>query len=967
MRLSNNRRSKAQALVKIGVAAGSLLTIDSVLEGNALGGGILGNKRAIAQVTPDSTLGSIVNGSTADSCLAATCTITGGTLNTAESTLLHSFSQFSLDSPSGDHSALFVDPGVRDIIVRVTGGSDSLVNGLISSSTESSANLFLINPNGIAFGPHAQLDLGGSFVASTASKVMFENGVELLTGQPTDSRDRLLTISAPVGLGFIESSGPITTQGTGNRLVFGSPDRPDAFVNRLFQQPAPPAPPDAFPQPPSLPPISEIAVRPGQTIALLGNGIELAGGNLTAAGGQIAIGSLSDGTLLFDQTLAPNYSSVSRFADITLTQRSTLEVSDSHPGQVLLQGRDISVMDSSAVLAETLPAIDVLQMDFPEQPPLLAENSSGGLIDIRATGTIQISDFTADPQIPFNPPFHSYLSVDTAPGAEGVGGVVSVQTRNLAIERGGQIGANAYGNGNAGRIQLVVSETAFLGGESFLGPSGLFAITGETGSGNSGQIDIKAGRLSISEGAQVITSSFNRGTAGSISVEADQVTLVGTSLPFEISLPDGTTDTIVSPTLLQSTMGEGSQGQGGDISINAEQVVLFEGAEITTGTFGQGQSGDVNISASDIEVSGFDALEGPSLVSTTVSGGATGTGGRLRLDAQQLQVLNGAQVNSGTRGPGPSGDLIVNSESVLVSGQTNEGRSGLFATAIGDVGAGGNLIVTANSVEVNDGGTLSVSNFPSRASSPIPPGRGAAGNLQVDARRITVRNQGLLSADTAVGDRGSITLTTDLLTLRDRSNITTNATGEATGGNININAANGFVIAVPDENSDITANAVFGDGGRVDITAQQVIGLQPREAVTSESDITASSDFGVAGETQLETLDPILRDQAAQTPQSTQVPALAQGCDASSSGSRFIQSGRGGLGTSPYGVLNNRQSLVDVSIPTALAAPENTANVPSSQASPVVEAQGWARDEQGSIMLVAASSDEGERCLNWRS
>lgn len=971
MSLLNHRRCQVQSLgslqtlVKISVAAGSLLVADSAL----------GGRQAIAQVTPDSTLGSVVNGSAAESCLAATCTITGGTLNAAESTLLHSFSQFSLDSLVGDHSALFIDPGVRDIIVRVTGGADSFINGLVGSNPESTANLFFINPNGIAFGPNAQLDLGGAFLASTASNVMFENGIELATGQPTASNDSLLTISAPIGLGFTASSGPITVQGTGNRLVFGSPEVPEDFVNRLFQQPLPAG---AFPGLPSLPPISEIAVRPGEAIALLGNGVELAGGNITAAGGQIAIGSLAEGSVLFDQNLAPAYNEVSRFADIALTQRSTLEASADSPGRVLIQGRDIAFVDSSAVLAETLPAIDVMQMDFPESPalePPLANLSAappnlGGLIDIRATDTVQVSDFTAEPQIPFNPPFHSYLSVDVAPGAEEAGGLVNLQARNLTVERGGQIGANTYGEGDAGRIQLTVDEITFFGGESFLGPSSLPAVASETSSGNSGQIDIKTGQLRMEQGAQIITSSFGSGTAGSISVEANEVALVGTSAPIEIPQPDGTIETILSPTLLQSTMGDRSQGQGSNISINANQILLAEGAEIITGTFGESDAGEINIVADSIEVSGFNALEGSSLIGTAVGERATGIGGSITVDANRLQVLNGGQINPGTRGVGPSGDLIVNSESVLVSGRNEEGRSGLFATAIGDVGAGGNLIVMANTVEVDNGATLSVSNFPSTTNSPTPPGRGPAGNLQVNAQTITVRNQGLLSADTAVGDRGSITLNTDVLTLRDRSNITTNAGGEATGGNITINANNGFVVAVPEENSDITANAEFGNGGRVDITAQQIIGIQPRMAPTEESDITASSEFGVAGETRLETLDPILRDQTAQTPQSTEVPALAQGCDASNgdTASRFVQSGRGGLGTSPYGVLNNRESLADVSIPAALATPEAANGAPSqASSSRIVEAQGWTVNEQGSVTLVATSANESERCLNWRS
>ncbi len=931
---------------------------------------------AIAQITPDSSLGTLVNGSASDSCLVTTCTITGGTLNSTNSTLLHSFSQFSLGQPSassgaGLSAAVFIDPGVNDIVVRVTGNAASFINGAIQASAGSTANLFLVNPSGIQFGPNAQLDLGGAFVASTAREILFANGVVLPAEDSIPASSDLLTISTPIGLGFLASdpSGLISVQGTGNRLTFGSPSNPnDQFVNRIFQQPFGPAPGG----PPPLPPISELAVQPGATIALIGNGVDLAGGNLTAAGGQIEIGSISAGRALLNSNLSVDYRQVSQFADIDLSERSTLEVSSSNPGTVRLRGRDISVVGSSAVLAETLAP---LLEDMPGDISGASGASDGGLIDLQANGNVLVSGFTAQPSIPFDPPFHSYLSVDAAPGASGSGGTLNIRSRSLTVADGGQIGANTYGDGDAGRLQITADETLALSGGSFLGPSGLFATTGQSGRGNSGQIVVGAKHFLLTDGAQALTSSNNEGAAGSIVINVDRVSLLGTGAPIEIPSPDGGFQTVVSPTLLQSTMGERAGGLGGDVAIKANQVLVAGGAEISTGTLGQGQSGNLNISTQALEVSGFSDLAGPSSVFTSAGFGATGNGGTLNIAANQLQVLNGAQIATSTAGAGRAGDLVVTSKSILVSGRTEQGRSGLFANAIGSVGDGGNLVVTTEDLTVSDGATLSVSNFPSSLTSPIPAGQGAAGDLRVSAAAITLRDQGSLSADTAAGDRGNITLQTDLLTLRRNSQITTNATRSATGGNINIDAADGFVVAVPDENSDITANAVFGDGGRVDITAQQVIGIQARPALTPLSDVTASSEFGIAGETRLETLNTDIRSPAAPLPQSTGVPALAQGCVAGGAGSsQFIQSGRGGLGTSPYGVLNSRDSLADVSIPETLAAvgSERSQSVedPTSVADPVsvVEAQGWIANEQGEITLIAPSpAGEAERCLSGQS
>ncbi len=953
-------RIRLPALAGIGLSAGAWMCADwAMMPG-----------MAIAQVIPDGSLGTLVNGSASDSCLASTCTITGGTLNGTGSTLLHSFSQFSLGqpfAPSGADlpSAVFIDPGVNDIVVRVTGNTTSLINGAIRASAGSTANLFLVNPSGIQFGPDAQLDLGGAFIGSTAQEILFANGIALPSGEASPANNNLLTVSAPIGLGFLasEPSAPITVQGTGNRLTFGFPDN---FVDRQFQQPSVIGPSGPL----LLPPISELAVQPGSAITLIADGVELRGGNLTAMGGQIEIGSVSEGTALLNSDLSVDYRQISRFSDIILTERSMLETSASSPGIVRLRGQDISIQGSSAVLAETLPMI----------PGEIESPSQGGFIDLQAKGDAIVSGFTEEPSFPFNPPFHSYLSVDAAPGATGSGGTLSIRSLNLSVESGGQVASNTYGNSNAGRLQITVDETFSLSGGSFLGPSGLFATTGQLGRGNSGQITVDAQHLLMTQGAQILTSNINEGAAGSILINADRVSLIGTGAPLEVPSPDGGFQTVVSPTLLQSDMGERSSGLGGDIVINADQVLVAEGAEISTGTSGQGQAGNLNISTQVFEVSGFSELEGPSSVLTSAAFGSTGNGGALNINANRLQVLNGAQIATSTAGTGKAGDLVVQGESILVSGRTAQGRSGLFANAIGSVGDGGNLLVTANELALRDGATLSVSNFPSGAASPIPPGQGAAGDLRVSARAVALSDQALLSADTAAGDRGNITLKTDVLTLRRNSQITTNATRSATGGNITIDAATGFVVAVPDENSDITANAVFGDGGRVDIAAQQVIGIQARPALTPLSDVTASSEFGIAGETRLETLNTDIRGQAVPLPQSTAVPAVAQGCVANGDGSnsQFIQSGRGGIGTSPYGVLNSRESLADVSIPATLAAVDSSSSeavadpavadpalLPVPMPVPMLEAQGWMTNEQGEVTLIAASpAGEAERCLS---
>ncbi|HHP7232069.1 MAG TPA: filamentous hemagglutinin, partial [Xenococcaceae cyanobacterium] len=194
------------------------------------------------------------------------------------------------------------------------------------------------------------------------------------------------------------------------------------------------------------------------------------------------------------------------------------------------------------------------------------------------------------------------------------------------------------------------------------------------------------------------------------------------------------------------------------------------------------------------------------------------------------------------------------------------------------------------------------------------------------------------------GDRGNLNLTTDLLRLRQASRISTDAQGTATGGNITIDARDGFLVAAPSENSDITANAVFGAGGRVDISALEIFGIQPRESLTLLSDITASSEFGIAGNIVLNTQDLNPVEELTELPNNLTPPQLAQGCQvAENSNSSFTNIGQGGLNPQPDQVLGSEDELLgDVQLPRQWTNNQQ-----------IVEAQGWVVDEQGKITLVA--------------
>ncbi|MCD8485984.1 MAG: filamentous hemagglutinin N-terminal domain-containing protein [Desertifilum sp.] len=124
---------------------------------------------AIAQIASDGTLNTTVipNGDR--------FTILNGT--SAGNNLFHSFQQFSVPTGGAATFDLVNTPNISTIFSRVTGGSLSRIDGLIQTSNGNQpVSLFLLNPNGIVFGPNAQLNLGGSFVGTTAHQIQFASG-----------------------------------------------------------------------------------------------------------------------------------------------------------------------------------------------------------------------------------------------------------------------------------------------------------------------------------------------------------------------------------------------------------------------------------------------------------------------------------------------------------------------------------------------------------------------------------------------------------------------------------------------------------------------------------------------------------------------------------------------------------------------------------------------------------------------
>ena len=170
----------------------------------------------LAQIIPDATTGTQIQPEAEVRGLPSDV-VEGGTIR--NDILFHSFQDFNIETGRGVY---FVNPAdIRNILSRVTGGNGSNIDGTLG--VLGNANFFLINPNGIVFGPNAQLDIRGSFVASTADSLVFDNLAKFSAANP--EAPPMLTLNITPGLQYGGQTASITNQGdlqVGRDLTLGA-------------------------------------------------------------------------------------------------------------------------------------------------------------------------------------------------------------------------------------------------------------------------------------------------------------------------------------------------------------------------------------------------------------------------------------------------------------------------------------------------------------------------------------------------------------------------------------------------------------------------------------------------------------------------------------------------------------------------------------------------------------------------
>jgi filamentous hemagglutinin family protein len=608
--------------------------------------------------------------------------IIGGT--EAGNNLFHSFKDFSVRE---NDVAQFLNnnASIQNVIGRITGTSVSEISGNIMSGGNSpNFNLFIVNPNGIIFGPKASLNLGGSFIATTSNAIQF--GEQGLFNLSITNDPSLLSID------------------------------PTAFI---FNQV----------RPQSIIYQSALEVPSGNSFLLLGGNLELDGGSLKAPNGRVELGSLAEPGIvrlnMNGRILSLNFPNDVTRGDVSLTKGSSVDVIDKGSGSISITAQNIEFSEGSLLQSGISP--EVVSDTFTSGAITLNAAQSLTLKD--GSGFFSVSDFSSvgdsgDISVVANSLLMESLSgIATIslgsgnagdiklkirdgitlsgsndagsstligsvvlPSGEGKSGNIKIQASSLSLSDGSIIRTNIFGKGNSGDIIIHVDDFVLIN-DSGNNESTQIRTAVEPGAiGDGGKIDISARSLSLSGGGQLTSAVLGpsrnslggQGKGGDISVSAtDSVTISGLGLNgFESGIfanseagGNGAAGNVEINTNLLKISDEAQiklsnpQGQAGNLKINANFIILNDGTiAAETGGLSASNSANINLTTSDLL-----RIENQSLISAKASGSANG--GNIKIDTLILLALppngfNGSDILANAEF-GKGGNIIVNAQGVF--------------------------------------------------------------------------------------------------------------------------------------------------------------------------------------------------------------------------------------------------------------------------------------------------------------
>ena len=764
-------------------------------------------EHASAQVIPDDTLGA--EGSELLPREAGGLQIEGGAVR-GES-LFHSFTEFSIDT---GEVVYFANPAeIETILGRVTGDVRSDILGRLG--VDGNASLYLINPNGVVFGPEAQLDMAGSLFISTAPSFDLGGGFSFSAVEPTTVP--LLTINVTPGLqlgqdvsGAIIASGATLSVGDELTLVSDVVELEGGLLEAN----------------------GDLLVRANQL--LLRDGAFIISEAGTEAGGDIAI---EVGTLLLEEgaNILSTSTGEGTGGDVIIRASESVTLRSSDPVN-FASIRSVVSAGATGDAGDLSITADELALD----------NGASITSDAFSESTGNVGDLTVNVRRLLA---EGGSIVSSLAGSEGAGGALTIRASESIVMNGSSLGALAVeGSGDAGDLSIT-ADTLSLTDSDILSSTSFESI------GNAGDLTIDVGRL-VAEGNSLISSATNtEGDGGSLTIRASESIALNSSTISSASF-DGAGDagdvSITADTFfldggsfIQSNAFSELTSNAGDLTINVRRLIAEGGSIISSAAFSDAAGGTLTIRATEsiaMDASSFEsaAVEGAgdagdlsitagelwlnndSFVQGNAFAASTGNAGDLGIDVRRLIIEDGSAISSSTFSEGAGGVLTIRaSESIAMN------AGAIAAAAVAGAGDAGNLIITTGELSLDEGSRIQSNAFPEST--------GDAGDLTIDVRRLVAGNSAITSSTASDGAGGVLSIRASGLIAMNASTILSSAIeGAGDAGVLAITADELFLDAGSSIQSSVFS-ASTGNAGNLTIDVARNLTLANGSIISSET------------------------------------------------------------------------------------------------------------------------------------
>ncbi|NEQ52882.1 MAG: filamentous hemagglutinin N-terminal domain-containing protein, partial [Leptolyngbya sp. SIO3F4] len=850
-----------------------------------------------AQIVPDNTLleeDSIVSPG-AEAGMLPNVVISGGAQR--DTSLFHSFEDFNINP---GQQVRFANPSlVEHIFSRVTGGQVSRIDGLLG--VNGLADLFFLNPNGVIFGPNAELDVSGSFVVTTGDRILFNNNIGFSAVNP--DAPPLLNISSPTGVQFGTTPQPIQINGA---LIGG---------------------------------------RPGDSFIGIGGNVTLDDTTIRIPGGQIILGGIASAGIVSLNLNADRPQSTVQFpkgeegialADVVLQEGSALTTIANGGGDILIHADTVQISGSELLVGVTTPSGGV--SGAPTSGPDFSNSLQAGNILIEASGDVRLSD-------------QSRIRNQVLPNALGEGGDIIISSQNLTLIEGSNILTDTASVGSAGDINVTVRDRLLLqsgaltlpdppkamrpappsgaisppprpeesprrpppsgaisppprreGGSGRPTPPGVLPPTAQLpppadipplrtqrrefiasssddgGIGTTGNVTVDASQIILDGFVSIEVVTNGAGQGGNIVLNANSLEALRGG--FINNLSDGPSDTgdiqiratdinldtrnNVAPERggISTTLAINSNGATGGLTLIETENLTVAGAQLGSIVGGQnGQGGDVVIRAGEmIKLTGDETTDATGISSgggdiiSAVRMRGSGQGGNIRIFVPHLLVENGSEIDASVSGSGRGGSIDIQADESIILRGVLRGKPSQISTQLnqGDGGQGGNIRISTADLTVQDGGQISATTLRDgpggqvtiQASDRIVL-TGASPNVVLPPREAdaplvlnadgTIFPSGIFASSPGLGETRSVQIRTPQLEVLDRAQISTSSKIAGTTGEIQIDADELTL-----NNSIISAEAVEGDGGNIELNLQDQLFLLEGSEISTAASGTAS-------------------------------------------------------------------------------------------------------------------------------